>query len=1071
MSRTARLLGLCVLALAGAGAGHGATTWLGATGRWDEAAQWSDGVPGPGSDAVIPAGSVLLTADSAALNSLSLDGGALVFSNWMTRLVATSVWINAGRVALPPAFTTNAGVTSNRIWIACGDLVLAAGARIDADADGYDGGVSNHVAGYGAGAAIGVRGGGAYGGFGGNYLQGGGEPWGSAAEPEGPGSGGARDPIDGGAGGGAIRIEAAGAVVVNGTITADGESVPTYAGAGSGGAIWITCRTFAGTSGLVRARGGSTGHSNSGSGGGGRIALAYDRAAQAAMPRPSVRFSARPGAFPGTLWPAGLGTLHLPDGALLSETLTNAVEAYVCGFASWSVARVTVSNGWIGFVDDGFRLDVTNELRIEAGGTLQVGRTVWEPGYDKFLTPSGSGVPSVCVGGSICVASGGVFRVCGGLTNETGLSALIAATSSVTVASGGVLSLASHPTTGGHVRVTSGSDVVVESRGRIDLDGRGYSGGVVAKGANQGSTGFGPGRGVSAGWDHGCGAGHGGAGGAGGASSFMPGGVAYDSVSAPLDAGSGGAGGANYYAQGGNGGGAVWIEAPRVLVNGTITADGRAGGSSYAGGGAGGSVYITCTRFAGTNGLVSADAGSGQLVSGGGGGGRISVVYDVGAQGKLPVPTVTFTAGFGDGNPSSWLQSNDRDNYIGNPDGGYGSLYFPDGRFLGETIPHVGVWSVPGFTNWSAASLTVTNGAILFPAPGFVLDVAGGIRIAGAQSSLMLSSATVRCGGSLGITNGLMVLFGGAADPVTLEVAQDIRMQGGAAARAGLYVHAGATNETVSYGALVRVGGGIVLASNAWIHAVSHPRNGGSPLIRAAAVRVTATNAGISADACGFEQANNGLVAANGLGPGRGYLGSGVRPSGAGYGGRGGGSTTQTNGGATYGLLHAPFHAGSSGGSGGSALGRMGGRGGGLVWLEVSNSVSIDGTISASAGAAGPYGGGGSGGGVLIRCRDLSGGPGAVLRANGGASGTAESGGGGGGRIAVWYGRIPESARALIESGRANEAGGLFATNVLPAFRGAVSVARGAGYTNQHDGTIAFLTYRAQSVGSLISVQ
>ena len=67
-----------------------------------------------------------------------------------------------------------------------------------------------------------------------------------------------------GHGAGAIRIEASLSVIVDGTITANGQNGPqNYSGAGSGGAIYITCGAFGGT-GVVSAVGG-----NGGAGGGG----------------------------------------------------------------------------------------------------------------------------------------------------------------------------------------------------------------------------------------------------------------------------------------------------------------------------------------------------------------------------------------------------------------------------------------------------------------------------------------------------------------------------------------------------------------------------------------------------------------------------------------------------------------------------------------------------------------------------------------------------------------------------------------------------------------------------------
>ena len=104
-------------------------TWKGATGDWFDGNNWTNGVPGNGDDAIVNSGLVLLTNSTPALGSLTQGGGDLVFSNWTTALTATNVYLYGGTHSTPAAFT--AGQMSNRVWIACTNLFLAAGARID----------------------------------------------------------------------------------------------------------------------------------------------------------------------------------------------------------------------------------------------------------------------------------------------------------------------------------------------------------------------------------------------------------------------------------------------------------------------------------------------------------------------------------------------------------------------------------------------------------------------------------------------------------------------------------------------------------------------------------------------------------------------------------------------------------------------------------------------------------------------------------------------------------------------------------------------------------------------------
>ncbi len=137
------------------------------------------------------------------------------------------------------------------------------------------------------------------------------------------------------------------------------------------------------------------------------------------------------------------------------------------------------------------------------------------------------------------------------------------------------------------------------------------------------------------------------------------------------------------------------------------------------------------------------------------------------------------------------------------------------------------------------------------------------------------------------------------------------------------------------------------------------------------------------------------------LGSGRGnyYTSNGVTyGTGAGHGGFGGGFAVMP-GGTVYGQLNAPNSLGSGGGRG-AILGTItpGGSGGGVVTMNVTGALTVNGSITAD-GDPGPYpAGGGSGGSICINAGTLAGA--GLLSANGGAASTS-SGGGGGGRVAV----------------------------------------------------------------------
>ena len=106
--------------------------------------------------------------------------------------------------------------------------------------------------------------------------------------------------------------------------------------------------------------------------------------------------------------------------------------------------------------------------------------------------------------------------------------------------------------------------------------------------------------------------------------------AALSSQRPPTSPGGAGAGsGSSFSPFGGLGGGAIRMTVNgKLIVNGSISADGKPGSGSYAGGGAGGSVWLTLGTWSGS-GTVSANGAPGVLPGGGGGGGgRISISFN-----------------------------------------------------------------------------------------------------------------------------------------------------------------------------------------------------------------------------------------------------------------------------------------------------------------------------------------------------------------------------------------------------------------------------------------------------------
>ena len=210
----------------------------------------------------------------------------------------------------------------------------------------------------------------------------------------------------------------------------------------------------------------------------------------------------------------------------------------------------------------------------------------------------------------------------------------------------------------------------------------------------------------------------------------------------------------------------------------------------------------------------------------------------------------------------------------------------------------------------------------------------------------------------------------------------------------------------------------------------------------------------------------DGLINVTGKGYAKGR-GSGTRNNaqlGAGYGGQGGIYEPDDTPGAAYGSYSAPVNLGSGGGDTSN-----GGSGGGAVMLNVSNALTVSGSILADGGG-GSYGGG-SGGSIYITAGSLSGG--GALRAQGGYTSTYASGAGG--RIAViastsgFTGGI--TAYAASDGGASGGAGTVFIKT--PGTNGTLIIDNNNIATGRHaqiaagDYTATFDEVRLNKLGNL----
>jgi len=311
----------------------------------------------PGTNTVVAAGGNL---------NLTISGGATVSSarlgplaNLLIAPNSTLLLSNLGSLGLT--------VSSN--------VVIEPGAALLADGMGFVGGPGRGSNSGGAG----------YGGYGADGSQSkGGNSYGSMVTPTDLGSG-----IDGPGtlnlfGGGALQLKVGGKLLVDGRLTANGQTGP--AGGASGGSLWLTVGSLAG-SGRISANGGDGNLFSGGGGGGGRIAIyygsnsfsgvitAYGGAGLNYGGAGTIYLSKTNGGFPQAILDNGgrQGTnttvshsqydLTVSGGAVLNAPLTPA--------ASLSVRNLMIaSNSWITSPNYSLQLNVTGNADVMPGGGL-----------------------------------------------------------------------------------------------------------------------------------------------------------------------------------------------------------------------------------------------------------------------------------------------------------------------------------------------------------------------------------------------------------------------------------------------------------------------------------------------------------------------------------------------------------------------------------------------------------------------------------------------------------------------------------------------------------------------------
>ena len=660
----------------------------GGTADWLDPANWEPaGAPVDEDVLTIPAGSaVTLGAATPNLGSLVI-AGTMTVTNWEACIRATEVRIvNGGVLTCTAAFTKE---EMGRVWIQCADLTVDAGGKIDVSACGYLASEKSTVSttlcnGYGPGKGRQYGMGAAHGGLGGFAVHSVGNQailkllpdfsdvlYDDPAAPVEPGSSGRSSYWSrGGNGGGAVRIEATGHVTVMGSVLASGGSQgntgiyngESHGTSGSGGSIYITCQTFAGTNGVVRADGGN-GHfslnrpkdaagnwlvSTIGvdypadygdlAGGGGMIAIHYATDRQTVDMTKDMTISAEPGYYPNYYCCKGptranedrydcqadLGTLHFSDGTLVRSLLGNGLSGQILGFDEWVCDDLSFTKGFVRFVGEGFRLKVKGDLtvsgtdvRLDVAGVAMTNRIfraeVWA-GRETMLLE---------VDGNLTVSGGARVDIRAAETNAVNaLGASVTVGKTLTIGKDGWFYAWCEPVCGASP-LFSVSNLTVAAGGLLTAEGRGYSGAVGRDNGendrywNHRTGGYGPGRGFSlvTGWPSytfadgtevsapATGGSHGGLGGL--SSIAEPSNVKYaqtcDDLWRPVQPGSGGGAAAMSYSTC-HGGGVIRVEATdHIQVDGTINADaGMTWARAAAGaGGAGGTIFLSSRTFAG----------------------------------------------------------------------------------------------------------------------------------------------------------------------------------------------------------------------------------------------------------------------------------------------------------------------------------------------------------------------------------------------------------------------------------------------------------------------------------------
>jgi len=552
------------------------------------------------------------------------------------------------------------------------------------------------------------------------------------------------------------------------------------------------------------------------------------------------------------------------------------------------------------------------------------------------------------------------------------------------------------------------------------------------------------------------GAGHGGTGGSGASAPTV--GQAYGNALNPVLTGCSGGAYSSY--AGGLGGGALSLNVTGILqVDGYVHANGAAG-SVYSGGGSGGSVLIYVNQLTGY-GYIQSNGGAGgpqgNYPGGGGSGGRIAIYSSlnqtfVGAVQAFGGSGVNGTNGAGMTGAAGTIVLVDLNTNIR-------TLIVDNNNKLNQLTYGATIGNFADFSRESGRTLVLPYGADLFGNSSFFFqyvyilggchlvfaspvantpytyniprvigDHAGTLHVGANQTAVMTADRDATT-----VTYNVYVYSGGVLFlPPSIDVyAAQIWMAGRLAQVRNMTLHHRGTFYGMPYGAtldlnipdtyqfnVLRIQDGSSMRLDL-INPIIHPGmviitnstyiEGGGFLNCSRITFITqnlTVDAGgaLSAYGTGYQNSDGVTVGVNGpVNLGMGIAAAGG--SGAGHGGSGGRGAATNYTGFANGNIYQPILLGSAGGAGVSF---PGGRGGGCIWMNVTDTLLIDGQVTADAQSASPLdtAGGGSGGAIWIYVNILKGF--GNVTSNGGDGGrninalNTAGGGGAGGRIAIY---------------------------------------------------------------------